>query len=786
MPDAGLGGIMNGLVGPVRRLILAMLAGGVTMSAGVSAGEGSRAVGHGPGLIVQPAPPATVDQPGLPAILAPCRPTGPQAPSPCTDGVALAGGGTKAAAYAMGVLAAVADASSDARPFAGIGAISSVSGGGYAAYYLYSKLALDRPAGDAPMPAAALQRYFADCLPDQYAGGLGKVLTDKQIQARQQRGPGAWCSRAGPLSDFRFQQFVRCRQDVLEQDCRPSMQENDRASNNTNAALLVTATALSVVPNLLARTVFDWPVNLSVTRAAYRQGIGSAYGLYPLRWPLVRDGQTLGSDGKIGDVVNVCTADNFRNCQRQSFHPRSQGSAQVVPDTLTFETLRQMTRSRQVPLWIINATAAKNRSVFGWARAGQRDFSRYTMHMTPEGMYSGFFGSFDAAFLAQHLDPLEAVVTAAAFFDSSETAFAQPWRLGWALAQHALVLDWGIDIPNPQVPVPQQLVHQMLPTAPWPWSGSAIRPVPTYFADGVLRSIGHAGRTDPSGDFPGASAFIRLSDGGNNDNLGAAALVQAGVTRLFVSDHAQDRDGTMQDLCRLHNELALRFRLKLVVPALADLDCHCRSFLDESERFWLPPAPHHVIDGDRPQAWPVTSKRQRDERQRGYDIHAWPRPVLVGCIVGADVSDDDTIERCAAGTDTAIAARRVFLVKPALDLAAVRAVPPQLPVGLARRVAGGGMAEVVGYVHERGVDGRHSSDAFPQHSTFFMTFASDAARFGAYRELGRFQMAQALRLRDAGDAAFAQEMACQRDMLRLTGDHAPRPAAPGCDDAWGW
>lgn len=760
------------------------MAWGAVVPTGVSAGEvPDEAGGDGGGrLIVQPAPPAQ----GMQAILSPCRPADAQAPSPCTDGLALAGGGTKAAAYAMGVLAAMADADSAERPFGGIGAISSVSGGGYAAYYLYSKLALDRPA-DAKARHAALQDYFADCLPDAYDKLLGAVLPGGQHEALQKSGPGALCSRAGAASDFRFQRFVRCRQDVLEQDCRPSMQESDHASNNRNAALMVTATVLSVVPNLLARTVFDWPVNLSVTRAAYRQGIGSAYGLYPLRWPLVPAGQASAQGADIGDIVEVCDAANFRNCQRLSYHPRSQGSAQVAEGTLTFETLRQMTRARQVPLWIINATAAKNRSLFGWARAGQRDFSRYTLHMTPEGMYSGYHGAFDAAFLDRHLDPLEAVVTAAAFFDSSETAVAQPWRLGWALAQHALVLDWGIDIPNPQVPEPQQLVHQMLPTTPWPWSGSALRPMPAYFADGVLRSIGNVEQTDPSGDFPGSSAFIRLSDGGNNDNLGAAALVQAGVTRLFIADHAQDRDGTMQDLCRLHNELRLRFRQRLVVPALADLATHCQSFIDESERFWLPSPPAHVIDADRPQAWPAIPKPRLAERDRGYDILAWPRPVLVGCIVGQDdVAGDDVIERCATGSSSAIAARRVFIVKPALDLAAVRAVPPRLPVGLARRVAGGGMAEVVGYVHVRGVDGQRGGDAFPQHSTVFMTFASDAARFGAYRELGRFQMAQALQLRQAGDAAFAREMRCQRDMLRLTGDPSPRPAAPDCDAAWGW
>ncbi|MDP3007949.1 MAG: patatin-like phospholipase family protein [Methylococcales bacterium] len=50
-------------------------------------------------------------------------------------GIALAGGGTKAAAYSMGVLTAVAK---NDEELARIDAISSVSGGSYASLFLYS------------------------------------------------------------------------------------------------------------------------------------------------------------------------------------------------------------------------------------------------------------------------------------------------------------------------------------------------------------------------------------------------------------------------------------------------------------------------------------------------------------------------------------------------------------------------------------------------------------------------------------------------------------------------
>ena len=294
--------------------------------------------------------------------------------SPCTDGVALAGGGTKAAAYAMGVLAATVDAGRDDHPFGGIDVVSSVSGGGYAAYYLYSKLAMDRHKNN-KIRRSFLRSYYSDCLPDIYKNRLKSLMSDEQYRLLDTLGVGAFCnasikfpkdslvdsSNLNDVSDnfdFRFQRYVRCRQDVLEQDCR-TFDENDR-SNYLNVAVMAAATFVSTVPNLLARTIFDWPVNLSVSRSAYMQGIGSTYGLYPLRWPFIYNKKPLASDKSIRDIVEVCDVVNFRNCWRQRYNSRSAGSAQVAPDTLTFDALQEMIQGRQAPLWIINATSAKD------------------------------------------------------------------------------------------------------------------------------------------------------------------------------------------------------------------------------------------------------------------------------------------------------------------------------------------------------------------------------------------------------------------------------------------
>lgn len=62
---------------------------------------------------------------------------------------------------------------------------------------------------------------------------------------------------------------------------------------------------------------------------------------------------------------------------------------------------------------------------------------------------------------------------------------------------------------------------------------------------------------------------MRLVDGGSSDNLGAYRPIAEAVKDAIISDHAQDRGGSMGDLCLLRNELFIRRGLQLHVPGLA-------------------------------------------------------------------------------------------------------------------------------------------------------------------------------------------------------------------------
>ena len=111
-------------------------------------------------------------------------------------------------------------------------------------------------------------------------------------------------------------------------------------------------------------------------------------------------------------------------------------------------------------------------------------------------------------------------------------------------------LDWGRSVPNPHISLAENIFHKLLP-------------FPLYLLHG------RAG--DSADDF----VNIRLSDGGQSENLGVYALVQRKLEDVIVSDHSADRSGSMADLCRLKYGL-LRDQgpepLYVYFPGLANLD----------------------------------------------------------------------------------------------------------------------------------------------------------------------------------------------------------------------
>jgi hypothetical protein len=628
-------------------------------------------------------------------------------------GLALSGGGTKAASYAMGVLAAAVQ-SDNGNGLSQFDAISSVSGGSYASLFLYSKLMLhDQDPGN-----PQITDYFADCMPKHYS----HVLPGYASQTR----PFCNLATQQQKEQFKFQQYLRCRQDVLQSDCKPGMDGKEDDNEIATGLKLVAETAAIFVPNFIARTVFDWPVNLSPSRYAYQQGIGSTYALYPITPDVAT---------KRSDIDDICDSAHFLNC--------ADGTAES--SKVSFEALKTtLQQNTKYPIWLINATSSKKRSFMGWGTAGQRDFTQYTLQMSPYGARSGLYGDFNTQNSKFDLELLDAVTDSAAFFDANQTQYGQPLRFLLAAGQHLAVLDWGQDVDNPNVSESWRYLHNALP-------------FPLYYTDGALRIF--SGNTQDQT----RSAYVRLMDGGNNDNLGAFSLIEAGMKNIFIADSAEDEKGDLGDVCVLHNEIRIRNLYgakadksglidpndarKLIIPGLEGLENHCLNSVGESA--------NNPGDKVRNVNGPATSGH--------YSIYDWKHKVLVGCI------RKGTGNTCDSSQDGEIDAK-VFLLKPAINLDEIKTNYVDLDRKLVKqnacdKEASPGLCEVSAYIadsYDPTDEEHHGLGKFPQDSTAWMTANSDAKRYGAYRELGRWHMYEALKL-VKNPTAFDAELAKQTE-----------------------
>ena len=627
-------------------------------------------------------------------------------------GLALAGGGIKAANFSVGVLQGLTEAGVMER----VDAVSTVSGGGYAALWYFSRLL--NPEGNlqdagAPRTSRAVAgKFFRDCLPIKYVDYFGDSSSDGSVTSRDahlsrdatlERCPQSITNYDANSTSFfhddpvRYQNHLRGYQDLFGWNAPFRYNETTKHKLQVNleyvglSLLTLGATAFNVVPNL----VFDWEIKLSPSRWRYEVGIVRTFGATP------------------------------HNCKKPSVacdkDTRPLGDEEWVRNDLTFGLLRQEYEKGTVPLWIINATAGENRSwLYLDGTPEQKRFQLTAFEFSPYGSGSGLF-DYSTKQLS-NLRPWEAAISSAAFLDSQQKVL----RKWLALANPALkltTLDWGRSVPNPHVSLAENILHKLLP-------------FPLYLLHG------RAG--DSAGDF----VNIRLSDGGQSENLGAYALIQRKLEDIIVSDHSADRSGSMADICRLKYGL-LRDQaqepLYLYLPGLANLDQVCNQDLE-----------------------------------LGYDIFRWEHPIVLGCVTSnpRDVT-------CSGEAKSERHFQRLYLIKPALPssqshdalgsvLAAVgrecrsgtntasckAAVAGhcdsfQPRSGHLRPTAGGARrsqpwsfkndasCELIGFMminafNKGGFNDDDLCPYVPQNGTAAVTADSSPFLFGAYRELGHY------------------------------------------------
>ena len=699
--------------------------------------------------------------------------------------VTLAGGGTKASSFSMGVLAALASeklAASgapgrDSRALWQTDLISTVSGGSYAGYFLYSRLIHLMPpqarcSDDAP-PAETVGRYaetvrgyFADCVPANLLEQFAYPEEVEEIEARRRGTPPeqVFCppyanavrdadtdagieklKRARRYWDETrpetlHQQFLRCHQDVLDWDsCEFDVSSNaenvDQIRGLGSGAALALVTGVSLPAAWTANFLFDWPVNLSPSRAAYRDGIGMTFGLHP------KDARAI--LGTTAWAVNVDAVSGAKVADNRLIPD---------PDRLDFASLKALTcgNPNDPPRWVINATAAPSRHLLGWLSQNDINFDQHIFRMSGDEQCAESVGPipidhrtlWDQEEPDRNLSPLLTAVNAsAAFFDSNEQILGQPWRLLAGVGLQASNLNWGIDLINLDEKHQRRTskVRERLHEA---------APFPFYLAEAATADT----RRRPP-------VFVRLVDGGSSDNLGAYGPIVEGIKDIIVSDHAQDKNGAMADLCYLHNELLLRRGLHLHVPGLEQWPRGCLNGSSSGD--------------SNAGANAIKLAEKLDSMQKSsetavtpeffYPIWAWPYPFLAGCVSG-----DRDPASCLGDPPT-----RLWIVKPAFDYpywlrAQTRCLnepdpddpsctwsTPQQRAN--RSVAACGAndelpCETSAVLLRRN---RYLRDVsafatpeFPQGSTVQMTFNSSGNVYGAYRELAHHYTRQAIRAID--------------------------------------
>jgi len=346
-------------------------------------------------------------------------------------GLALAGGGTRAGYFAHGVLQGLNDTGLLER----VDAISSVSGGSYAAYWYFSKRLEAQRLGFSP------SQIFADCLPMWWVEARkGKTdntsLTLQALMAKaRDKGSPKMPVCSNPLhwepgDPYRWQAHLARWPDMFRR-------EPVFVSGNAQGAPVLQVAAS--VPAFFVELPLSWlkAIKTSNIPLEYHYGIERVWGLNPEArvfsgTPSTRDDKRTkwaytNAVGKLGD---------------RDMH--------VNADLGGWDALRaQYSSDKTLPLWILNSTQGQK---------GLTPDSGHIYEMTPLGHGYGAAGHryrIESPQLAGVPDLGTATLASAAFADRQGVSDD---RLRDAMDLHK-ALTWGIDIQDRFSPAPAEPLH---------------------------------------------------------------------------------------------------------------------------------------------------------------------------------------------------------------------------------------------------------------------------------------------------------------------------------------
>lgn len=585
--------------------------------------------------------------------------------------------------------------------------LSTVSGGGYAGYWYYSRLVLDT--GDefrvpGKFSPARLNPFFADCLPSRYVKMFeGHPLNLERCPPEnftnyEQKVPNTVPNAKNLTDPYRYQNYIRAYQDIFStgrnmfgaRSFNYDTTDEDGSINNEiveNSVLLIASAVINVIPNI----VFDWQWNVSSTQRAYAKGIARTYGASP---PLCQD------DGCVKPLL-------------KSGEIRREGDIKKARQ-LTFNDIRRTYEEKGAPMWIINATAGEDRSVLD---VGEQSDLRFTsFEFTPYGFGSGLYGYKDGEL--EGITPTEAVVSSAAFFDDQQKGeMSTPWRNLAAAGMKVSTLNWGSSYRNPNVQDFAYFGHMALP-------------FPLYYVDRLKA--------------PKDSTFIHLSDGGQSENLGAYALIRRGVPNIIISDHAEDRGGNMHDVCRLKTQIREQ-GLSLRLPGLEGFDEFCTEKGEPTHAYDIYNWRHPVLLGcivESPVDGGACVEPSAREKAAG---RYFARLFVIKPAIGSEAvvrSLRDISKACSKDVGLCAEALSDACTKPISNV--------KSPLWANAKPAS---CEMYGFIQKNGpgTSGMANDDCphFPQYGTVAMTVDSSPWMYGAMRDLAAYYTGRVGALFDA-------------------------------------
>lgn len=615
-------------------------------------------------------------------------------------GIALSGGGTKSAAFSSGVLAGMYEN----KLIESTDYISSVSGGGYAAYHLYAQLLLPLVRNEDVDAQLWPTDLYRDCT--LMIGENSKEDFQASDYLHRKLSKYGQCGHSSVVtasSEFnatiRHESFVRCMQDVLDPGtCEAKSTKGDLGFHGYSILGSIPLIPASWIFN----TVWDSGLRLSATAKTYQDGIGISYGSVP-------DSSFIFPDGN-SDFTKIQCKDKDKSgfvhyCKDNLFDP---DAIDMTYDELRRGLLLASNKGMRLPLWIIDATSTKYRSGYGWFATNQPSLED-VFEMTPISHGSERYGFVSQSAELHNLTVLASVVTAAAFFDANEQTLPQPLRAIGGVIQHTFNLGWGIDILNYNVSDTRINYHRLAPM-PLNWLDTWM--TPSSYEEGM--------------EDRRRSAFIRLVDGGSSENLALYSQLKRGVRNIVVADAAEDQDGKFDNLCKIRAALnppqvttdtPLPYKRKfLYVPGLKNFSEAC----------------------DQGQGYPIT-----DNWHLSY-------PVLLGCVRLNQQDDESKV--CS---DLEEGEARLFIIKPAIDNKHIENSYHEIldsitgkkklqtkddcwiPTDSVEIALSGDRIPVSCDVMTYYVNNLGTKSKFPQHSTVSDTADSSYTIYAAYRELGR-------------------------------------------------